>query len=224
MEENQMKFPNAYRGVKKIHLGQIFALLAALAVIAVTVIAAAKIDFESETVSESVLGPIAIILLVGGILSVIGMIITIAGIVNARKDESAFSGALIFVILGLIVSAANSFYFSNNEKFADISTYIDTGVKLLTLIASMCVVKGCMNLAQKLDRPDMVQKGRTAMTAIVIIFIIAIACDLVRVFFSPEKIGDTILSVIEIAASVLMLIYLIVYIAYLGKAKKMLKE
>ena len=219
-----MSFPNAYRGVKKIHLGQIFALLAALAVIAVTVFAAAKIDFESETVSESVLGSIAIILLVGGILSVIGMIITIAGIVNARKDESAFSGALIFVILGLIVSAANSFYFSNNEKFADIAAYINTGVKLLTLIASMCVVKGIMNLAGKLNRPDMVQKGRTAMTAIVIIFIIAIACDLVRIFFSPEKIGDTILSVIEIAASVLMLIYLIVYIAYLGKAKKMLKE
>ncbi len=219
-----MKFPNAYRGVKKIRLGQLFALIAALAAIAMVVFVAAKIDVNTEELGEDALGPIAILLLLSGIFAIIGMIITLVGIVNAMKDESAFRGALIFVILGLIVSAANSFYFGSNEKYEDITKYIDTGVKLLTLIASMCVVKGCMNLAQKLDRPDMVQKGRAAMTAIVIIYLIAIGCDLVRVLVAPEKLGDTILSVVEIAASVLMLIYLIVYIAYLGKAKKMLKE
>lgn len=216
-----MTFPNAYKGVKKIHLGQILAIIAGIAMLAAVLIVAIKGGENAEEISEELLGPVAILMLVSGILAIIGMIITIVGLVNGKIDEPAFMTALIMVLLSIILSAIDSFYL--NEKYATASKFVSAAQSVLQLASTVFVIKGIMNLAGKLDRPDMVEKGKKTMSVILVVSIIAIICELLTGFFSLGETLANIVAVVEICASVLALVYLIIYIIYLGKAKKMLE-
>ncbi len=116
-----MRFPNAYQGVKKLFTSEILNIIAGFllfigaiaAVIAgAGVASAANQDALTGTQTAAILGGGAItaVFMVGGfVISIIAYIMMIVGLNNARKDDSNFNNAFIFVFVSLGLSVLSSF-------------------------------------------------------------------------------------------------------------------
>ena len=224
-----MQYPNAYKGVKRIYIAEILTLIATILAIIGAAIMIVRYNGNLEQLqnlqldAESVDLPIAIasaLVLIAGILAIISFIISLVGVCNARIDESAFTGALIMIILSIVVSITGSVMQNTNPTAAN---WANVAVSVLTLASTLFIIKGIMNLAEKLERPDMVSKGRSIMAAILIINIIAIAASAVSAYLELSETQEKIVEYVSLGASVATLIFLLIYLSYLNKAKKMLQ-
>ncbi|GEM_PF-6982557 len=97
-----MKYPNAYAGIKKIYVSQILAFIATVLTVAGVTVGAVVREIGTVTVAFAV--PFAVLLLAGGVLNVISYIKHIRGANLCAKDVPAFRKALVWLIIGVVVS------------------------------------------------------------------------------------------------------------------------
>ncbi len=101
-----MKYPNAYAGTKKIYSSQILAFIATVLTTAgVTVGAVVR---EIGTVTPAFAVPFTVLLLAGGVLDILSYIKHIRGAKLCAKDVPAFRKALVWLIIGIVVSVAKN--------------------------------------------------------------------------------------------------------------------
>ena len=129
-----MRFPNAYRGVKKIWLAEMLMLLAAIVGIVIVIVAAMNGSMVGEdiVISEGVKTPIAVLGIVTAVILLIGFILNLVGLINANNDDSAFRIALLVTILGVVASAISAIW-SNNET---LNKWMDTAITICSMFAS----------------------------------------------------------------------------------------
>ena len=101
-----MKFPNAYAGIKKICASQILAFIATVLTVAGVTIGAVVREIGTVTVAFAV--PFAVLLVAGGVLNVISYIKHIRGANLCAKDVPAFRKALVWLIIGVVVSVVKN--------------------------------------------------------------------------------------------------------------------
>ena len=97
-----MKYPNAYAGIKKIYASQILAFIATVLTVAGVTVGAVVREIGTVTVAFAV--PFAVLLVAGGVLNVISYIKHIRGANLCAKDVPAFRKALVWLIIGVVVS------------------------------------------------------------------------------------------------------------------------
>ena len=142
-----MRFPNAYRGVKKIWLAEMLMLLAAIVGIVIVIVAAMNGSMVGEdiVINEGVKTPIAVLGIVTAVIALVAFILNLVGLINANNDDSAFRIALLVTILGVVASAISAIW-SNNET---LSKWMDMAITICSVFASYCVLTGIANLAEK---------------------------------------------------------------------------
>ena len=120
-----MKFPNAYNGVKKIFTAEILSLIGTISLIIAAILVLAtgamvETGAADAAVNETMgmAAGFAIFGLVGSILMLVAFIMNLVGILSARKDEGLFNTALAFTIIGIVAAVLTSL-FSKNELFSD---------------------------------------------------------------------------------------------------------
>ena len=106
-----MRFPNAFRGVKKIWLAELLMLLAAvIGIILIFVIAANSTLVGDDVVvnKEAVETPAAILGILAALIALTAFILNLVGMINARNDDAGFRIALLVTVLGIITSAVRA--------------------------------------------------------------------------------------------------------------------
>ncbi len=219
-----MKFPNAYNGIRKIFSAEILDLIASICMVIAAVLAlVAASSSNEEGALAGGLGFIAF-MAAAGVLAIIGFILKLVGVKVAGRDEERFDTAFVFAIFALILTIVSSVLtslFGSNAIWDDLVRTITT---LFELFVTLYIVNGIQALAQRLDRDDMVQRGRTYFILFLILYILRLLANLIPVFFGANTATAAISLTLILVASILSLIIYIMYLALLGKAKKMLKE
>ena len=107
-----MRFPNAFRGVKKIWLAEMLMLLAAIVGIIIVIVMAANGTMVGEdiVINEGVKTPIAVLGIVTAVIALVAFILNLIGLINANNDDSAFRIALLVTILGIVASAISAIW------------------------------------------------------------------------------------------------------------------
>ena len=144
-----MRFPNAFRGIKKIWLAELLMLLAAVVGIIMVIVMATNGTMVGEDIiiNESVKTPIAILGIVTAVIALVAFILNLVGLINANNDDPAFRIALLVTILGIVASAISAIW-SNNET---LNKWMDTALTICSLFASYYVLTGIANLAEKMS-------------------------------------------------------------------------
>ena len=127
-----MRFPAAYKGVKKIFIAELFIILASLMLIVSAVLA--KLPAASEEGSPL---PLVVLTLAGvaGIIAIVCFIIQMIGYHQGGKDEPYFRVAFYLVILAIVTNVlSTSFNSSISGKSLYVSIYSMTG-DLISLFA-----------------------------------------------------------------------------------------
>ena len=145
-----MKFENAKKGVRKFILSESLFIIATLLSFGSEIVvkqSGTPDDFESLVMTS--LG----LFFAAGLMTLIGLIIQLIALNQARKDEKQFKTALQFVITGMITTAVSIF---TAGTFSAIFSGIGA---VANLLASVYIILGVYCVAYKLDYKKGLQTG-----------------------------------------------------------------
>ena len=221
-----MKFPNAYQGVKKIFTAEILSLVGAACMIIFAVFGIVALAGMAATSGDTVLTGgvgLAVFGLAGGILSLLGLVFMLVGTKRAAQDEPIFNQAYMYILCSLILTLA-SIIISSIWAYGTWDNMSTTVANILAMIATIFIINGVQSLANKLNRPDMVAQGNTYMILLIIGYAVQIIVRVIPAFFGAGAATSSVVGILSLAAEVFALIVYILYLVFLGKAKKMLAE
>ena len=216
-----MRFPNAYRGVKKIWLAEMLMLLAAIVGIIMVIVMAANGTMVGEdiVINEGVKTPIAVLGIVTAVIALVAFILNLIGLINANNDDSAFRIALLVTILGIVASAVSAIW-SNNET---LNKWMDTALIICSMFASYYVLTGIANLAEKMSDAATKAVALKSRTLVEGSFCATALFKLIISIFKIQN-GSTISTILAVIALLLELVSYILYLRALSKGKKMLAK
>ena len=216
-----MRFPNAYRGVKKIWLAEMLMLLAAIVGIIMVIVMAANGTMVGEdiVINEGVKTPIAVLGIVTAVIALVAFILNLIGLINANNDDSAFRIALLVTILGIVASAISAIW-SNNET---LKKWMDTALIICSMFASYYVLTGIANLAEKMSDAATKAVALKSRTLVEGSFCATALFKLIISIFKIQN-GSTISTILAVIALLLELVSYILYLRALSKGKKMLAK
>ena len=216
-----MRFPNAFRGVKKIWLAELLMLLAAVVGIIMVIVMATNGTMVGEDIiiNESVKTPIAILGIVTAVIALVAFILNLVGLINANNDDPAFRIALLVTILGIVASAISAIW-SNNET---LNKWMDTALTICSLFASYYVLTGIANLAEKMSDAATKALALKSRTLVEGSFCATALFKLIISIFKIQE-GSTISTILAVIALLLELVSYILYLRALNKGKQMLAK
>ena len=216
-----MRFPNAYRGVKKIWLAEMLMLPAAIVGIIMVIVMAANGTMVGEdiVINEGVKTPIAVLGIVTAVIALVAFILNLIGLINANNDDSAFRIALLVTILGIAASAISAIW-SNNET---LNKWMDTALTICSMFASYYVLTGIANLAEKMSDAATKAVALKSRTLVEGSFCATALFKLIISIFKIQN-GSTISTILAVIALLLELVSYILYLRALSKGKKMLAK
>ena len=163
-----MKFPNAAKGVKKIFNAEIISLIAALVGGAGIILGLIGASNETdESAGTTLLAVSGILLIISGIALLVAGIINIVGYIQAAKDEEGIKRAVLCTVFSCAFAFAA--FFENQTGFlGGLGTVLSTISTVLNMLVALFMIGGLMNLSAKCNRHDMVKRGHSILTTIVV--------------------------------------------------------
>ena len=168
-----MKFENAKKGVRKFILSESLFIIATLLSFGSEIVvkqSGTPDDFESLVMTS--LG----LFFAAGLMTLIGLIIQLIALNQARKDEKQFKTALQFVITGMITTAVSIF---TAGTFSAIFSGIGA---VANLLASVYIILGVYCVAYKLDYKKVQTSGKINMFIVAVLFTFVIFSRLIVIF------------------------------------------
>ena len=217
-----MKFPNAYKGVKKLFVAEICEIvIGVLALVVASLMAVAPGN-------GGVVAAAATVGLVAAIALVVIFIFQLVGLHQAGKDELLIQYAFCITILGIVLSIVASILGGLNQSrgIELAGTFVESAVKVAQLLAAYYTLSGIASLAAKLKDSKMEKQGRALANWVIIFFVVSIVFNILSTVLlphSPEWL-KVLLGILVIVASVVELVVYVITFIYYGRAVKMLKK
>ncbi|MBR3242281.1 MAG: hypothetical protein IKF90_06215 [Parasporobacterium sp.] len=222
-----MTFTNAYKGTKKLFVAGILSLAGSVCVLLSIVpgILGISAVFSGSIGGFFTGGFAALLLLLAGLLlPVIAYILKMVGLAQARYDEPEFYQGFLFATLALIFIVLDIVFSALNIGNAVTQGIIQTVYGTLDVVVAVYVISGIRNLARKLEDYKMAQNGSTLARYITIFYAAGLFATLISVLFGSDLIMELLAGILSFIISILNLVVYIIFLVYLGKAKKMLKN
>ena len=217
-----MRFPNAYKGVKKLFIAEVVGIVACLLIVVSSILFAAGIK------NTAVLARSAGVALAGSIALVVVFIISLVGLYQGGQDNDSIKCAFYLTLAALLLSLLAAVFsaITKVEALVVAAKYINIAVDLATVIALEYTLFGISALAKQLGNDKMASLGKTLAWSVFALFALSIVLGLFGNIISnntQEWVG-TVVAVTSIVAGVLELIVYIAVVVYYGKSTKMLKK
>ena len=217
-----MNFKNAYKGLGNVITAEWLSILGTITGAGTVILAlvgyAADVEKIEKLLDFSV-GGFTILALVTMALFILSFILNLVGLGKAGKDEVEFKKALLYIVVGFILSAVGT-YFEEKISWLNIVTSIVS--QLTNTFAMMHVVNGIAELADQMFNDKMIKKGQSVTVIILITFGIWLLGKLVVTFLFKDP-KSNINVILTIAYLLMGIIQTFAYIIYLGKGRKMLR-
>lgn len=220
----KMRFPHAAKGVSKLFTAEILLLIASLVTVVSTVFAVLASSTNNEDTATGFALMMLALIIPAGVILIVGAILNIIGYFQAARDEDAFSKAIIFTVANLILSSASNFFVNQTGFLGWLSTAFNVLGQIASLLSFVFTIFGLMNLSEKCNRPDMVDRGSFILKELVIVYIVTFIVNFITRYFRENAFNNFIVYVLTAFAAVTTVVIYILQIVYLAKAKKMLKE
>ena len=212
-----MKYPNAYSGMTKIYISEIIALIASIIMVICSVFLMACYN-DPDLIVETWIFSAAVLVVLE--VFVFSYILQIIGIVRATKDEPAFRVSLIAIIAALVITVLECIFFEGNDV---ITFVLEIASDVAQFFLVHYIIHGIMHISEHLGRDDISKKGKRIFTVIYIAIGFEIIVRIFEMIFGKE-LGEQLSMPFGIVANILKVVEYILFLSYIVKAKKLLKE
>ena len=217
-----MEFAKAKKGLKKIYIAQIFAIIASVLSGGAAVFI--KFFLNSYTVDDS--SAMLVFGFAGFICSFIMILMMIFciflglfGYLQAAGDEEQFKKAMICTVVSGALTIIGAVFKLPNGL---ISTTLTSAGVIFELFMMVFAVSGLMNIAEKFDRTDIVESGDRLLKVLTVIYIISALNTLVIRIFQLSVHSQTAAFIVGAVDMVLSVLRCVVFMAYLRKISRVL--
>lgn len=218
-----MELQNGYSGIKKIFTGEILQLVAALLMFLSTLFAVAIVVIPAAAglLALAVLG----VTIISGLIALIGLIFYYVGVGTAAKDSSKFKVALIFLLVGILLSIVGTIFgvLTKLSWGGLVESIVGIISSVMQLCALVFVIGGIQEFAEQ--KGDLKVQGmcKTYRILLLIFYILIILADVLGfVFGLVNVVAAIVASAISLIASLLSIVQYFLYLALLARAKQML--
>ena len=212
-----MKYPNASIGIRRIYVSEIIALIASIITAVSSVIFMACYEDPALIAAAGVFN---IAVLVSLSIFIFSYILQITGIVRATKDEPAFRVSLIAIIAALVITVLECFFFAGNPL---VTFILELAGDVAEFFLVHYIIHGIMHISGHLGRDDIAKKGKRIFRVIYIAIGFEIIVRIFEVIFG-KQVGEELAMPFGLAADILSVVEYILFLSYIGKANKLLKE
>ena len=220
-----MRFPNAYKGVKKLFTAELINIAALVLYLVASVFAVLSLRTDPPT--ESFAALTGTLVIIAAVALIVAFIIQIVGLVQGSRDEAKIHHALICVVISIIVTVLVMFLSVIPDPVvrSGISVATEVLTKALTIASLQFILRGIAALSSKLEDEKMEKGGKRLALVILILIVVSIVLNLIPTFVqNPSVELRNVLSILGIIARVADLVTSILVIVYYGKATKMLAK
>ena len=216
-----MTYPKAYKGVKKVFIGEILEVIASLlAVVAATMTAIISAGQGNEGMTAAVLGLSA----AAGVLAILGFVLQMVGLFQAGGDEYAFRTAFWTVIVIIVASVLQTTFTLIPNIPSLVIRVLEVLINIATIFVVLFILNGICNLASKLHEEKMYRFGRFLTWVVVILYAVTALLSLLPVFFGNAEWAVKVAATLALIAAITELVTYVLIFIYIGKAVKMLKK
>ena len=226
-----MKFPNAAKGVKKIFNAEIISLIAALIGGAGLILGLIGASNETdESAGTTLLAVSGALLIVSGIALLVAGIMNIIGFIQAAKDEEGIKRAVLCTVFSALFAFVAAFFENQTGFLGGLGTVLSSIATVLNMLVALFMIGGLMNLSAKCNRHDMVKRGHSILTTIVVSYLITLALSilalsiLIRFGAYTSSFGAGVINWLSGLSALFTVFIYSLELIYLAKAKKMLAE
>ena len=138
---------------------------------------------------------------------------------RASKDEPAFKVSVIAIIAAMILTVLEGVFYGNH--FA--SFFVEIAGDVAQFFLVHYIIHGIMHIADHLERPDMIKKGKFIFRVIYIAIAFEIIVRIFEIIFGKE-VGAQLSMPFGIVAEILKVAEYVMSLTYVGKANKMMKN
>ena len=204
-----MKYPNALKGIKTIHMAELVTLL-------LTVCSLGMLILEQLVANPAeVLEPITWIIL---ILSLAALALELVGIIRAAKDERLFLKASNGMVLALILSFV--------VLFIGEGELLRTALELLTIVptiyCSVTVIHAIMRLGRELGDAVLLARERSLVRAVVLLSLGAMGLEFILAIFVHGERYETLHAILHTMILTMELVEVSLFLGCTAQAEKML--
>jgi hypothetical protein len=222
MRRNNMTFPNAAKGIKKIFTSEILNLVSLLAVGIMTVF---SVIFTGNAnsgndVAAGVSGiGFLVFAIAAGVITIIAWIFKVIGVIQTSKDEPSYKLIIYLAIFSLAISFIAAL-FSGNTLLYNIVSAITSVINFIT---SLLIIVGIGHMAVQLQDTEVVTKCGSLLRTVLWIGILAILTRFFSIFM-PSTAAKIIVIALAIISMILTVVQYVLYLSLLSKTKKMLEQ
>ena len=202
-------YQNAKSGIGKIFIAQILSLICVPLAFAFGLIAVYAIFFP-------VFATVAIITIVLlYVLIIAAFVLNLLGIITASKDNYTFHDALVFTIIGVIISVISNIIKSVPLTIAIapfISLILSFGNAIVSYFATKMIVCGCIELS-----PHFEKEGNSVVTFALVVMALSLISGIISVI--PD-VGTKISGFLGIVNVIISIIYYVKYLIFLNAYRK----
>lgn len=222
----KMRFPHAYKGVKKLFIVEIISIISGLIGLTAAILAVVGANNENGALVAAA-GTIA---LVSGIALIVAFVLQLVGLIQAGKDESSFRIALWVILIAIVLSIVTNVLVAlpqdPNGALTLVSSILSAVASVANVIVTIYILSGITILANELKDSAMAAKGKLLVNVVTVLFVISIALSLLpRIFVNGVPTPFTAMfDIFSIAAAVIEVCVYIAILIYYYFAIKMLKK
>ena len=215
-----MQFPNAYKGVKKIYLAELLMLAVAVLGIAIVVILvaggmAADGNIDRLNLTEEQAAIVAGLGLAVSLLMIIGFILMLVGVINAKKDDSNFRIALYAILLGILFAVINALL---SKQYPVIERWLSLATSICSLFSTYFILSGIGSLAERMGDAPVKALADKARNVLCFTFSTSYILKLIQGILN----NSTFSQIINLVGLVLEIVSYIYFLIVLAKGRKML--
>lgn len=218
-----MKYENAIKGIKKIYLAEILALIGAVfAVFMLAILAVNKININGtgdaflEILDTSGMMVPFILYSIGTVLMfLISFIIILTGLIQGSHDEENFRRALWVTILAIGISVLGSALQRNNPQ---ITGWLEIASTICSMMITLLVLNGIGRIADDLGNKDVSALSAKCSKIVLRPFILSAVLELL---IAVIGLNETAVSLLSILIYLLDAVAYVLYLRVLSKARVM---
>lgn len=195
-------------------ISEFIALAASIVAVIASVLALPAFDAPGPELFIS-----GVVILVATALFVAAYVMGIFGITRAGKDEPAFKVSL-FAIIALIICAVLSEVFYENET-VNFNFSIAGDVAYFFLVHY--IIHGIMHISEYLGRPELAKEGKMIFKVIYIGIVFEVIVRVIEIIYGHKQ-GEEIAMPLEAIANIVKTIEYVLFLIYINKGNKLLKE
>ena len=204
-----MKYPNALRGIKTIHVAELCTLV--LTVVSLGMLILEQLVENHQVILGTYYGIVAA-------LSLAALVLELVGILTASKDEPRFKNAAMGMGLSLLLSFGVLFI----EEGQLLRTLIELLCIVPTLYCSVSVILGIMHLADKLQDTGMLARKRFLIRAVSLLSVGAVGLEFIVALFLHGEKYETLHAIFHTMILTMELVEVSIFLSCTSQAELML--